>query len=51
MSELPFGPYSVILADPPWHYSNGRVGENRRIENHYPTMPTHEDIARPWQLP
>lgn len=49
MSELPFGPYSVILADPPWHYSNGRVGDNRRVENHYPTMPLKEILAL--QLP
>jgi N6-adenosine-specific RNA methylase IME4 len=35
--ELPEGKYNVILADPPWRY-NFSNSDNRKIENHYPTM-------------
>lgn len=33
--------YSVILADPPWRYESS-ITEERRIENHYPTMDADE---------
>lgn len=36
-------PVPVIYADPPWRYEYV-VTDNRKIENHYPTMTT-EDIA------
>jgi N6-adenosine-specific RNA methylase IME4 len=36
-AALPTEVYSVIYADPPWRYHNV-VSEDRRIENHYPTM-------------
>ena len=40
------GPFSLIYADPPWHYhATGESGSRLRIENHYPTMPT-EDICK-----
>lgn len=38
--------FDVIYADPPWRYSFSR-SKSRKIENHYPTMPT-ADIC---QLP
>jgi len=34
---------SLVLADPPWQYSNATP--NRRIENHYPTATIDEIIA------
>ena len=36
-AALPASVYSLIYADPPWRYHNV-VSEDRRIENHYPTM-------------
>lgn len=36
--SLPTGKYAVILADPPWQYSNS--GFNESAESQYPTMPT-----------
>ena len=36
-AALPNKVYSVIYADPPWRYHNV-LSEDRRIENHYPTM-------------
>lgn len=38
------GPYSLILADPPWNYEHCEAN-NREIENHYPTA-VLEDIYR-----
>jgi len=29
--------YSVIYADPPWRYEHSKT-DNRKVENHYPTM-------------
>ena len=37
--------YGVILADPPWRYSNSSPTYGRRIERHYPTMPMEEICA------
>lgn len=34
--------YPVILADPPWRYEHPPMGDNRVIENHYPTMSLEE---------
>ena len=39
--EFPVGKYPIILADPPWRY-NFSASNNRKIENHYPTMPLDE---------
>lgn len=39
------GRYSVILADPPWQYSN--TGLTGSAEEQYPTMPTPEICALP----
>ena len=33
--------YPLILADPPWEYDYSST-DNRKIENHYPTMPINE---------
>jgi N6-adenosine-specific RNA methylase IME4 len=33
--------YGVVLADPPWRYKYSQ-SDNRKIENHYPTMSTEE---------
>ena len=38
--------FNVIYADPPWQYKNV-VSEDRRLENHYPTMPLDEICALP----
>jgi N6-adenosine-specific RNA methylase IME4 len=35
------GKYDVILADPPWQYDFAET-DNRKIENHYPTMSVEE---------
>ena len=32
--------YSIIYADPPWQYTP--AVKNRKIENHYPTMPLQD---------
>lgn len=37
--------YGVVLADPPWRYSNS--GISGAAENHYPTMSTEELMALP----
>ncbi len=39
--ELPLDKYDVILADPPWKYAFS-VSDNRKVENHYPTMSVEE---------
>ncbi len=39
---MPTGPFSVILADPPWRYEHC-ISKSRNIENKYPTMEL-EDI-------
>lgn len=31
--------YGVVYADPPWRFEHGTGLPDRRIENHYPTMP------------
>lgn len=36
--------YQIIYADPPWQYRKNTVPPNRKIENHYPTMP-YKDIC------
>lgn len=38
--SAPSGKYAVILADPPWQYSNSGFSES--AESQYPTMPTDE---------
>lgn len=46
-AALPVGEkYNVIYADPPWQYRNV-VSEDRRLENHYPTMPLADICALP----
>ena len=36
--------YSIIYADPPWHYETySKKGQGRAAESHYPTM-SLEDI-------
>ena len=37
--------YQIIYADPPWQYKKATVPPNRKIENHYPTMPI-DDILK-----
>lgn len=37
--------YGVVLADPPWSYSNSSESYDRRIERHYPTMETDDICA------
>jgi N6-adenosine-specific RNA methylase IME4/ParB-like chromosome segregation protein Spo0J len=40
--------YPIIYADPPWRYENPPMGgDNRSIENHYPTMTLEEICALP----
>ena len=39
--SLPTGKYDLILADPPWQYDFAETN-NRKIENHYPTMELDE---------
>jgi len=47
---LPAGPFSVVVADPPWMYQkkpgsvSARLGASGTVDLHYPTM-TNEDIA------
>lgn len=41
--SLPRGRYSIILADPPWKFSN-QSSSSRQIDNQYPTM-TLDDIS------
>lgn len=38
--------YPVIYADPPWEYEHTKT-DNRRIDNHYPTMPLSDICAMP----
>jgi len=38
---IPQAKYGVIYADPPWRYSFSNTN-NRKIENHYPTMEVEE---------
>jgi N6-adenosine-specific RNA methylase IME4 len=47
---LPVGEmrWSIILVDPPWQYDDvGISTANRRIENHYPTLPLTDILALP----
>jgi N6-adenosine-specific RNA methylase IME4 len=42
------GKFVVIYADPPWQYDHAPLGgDNRAIENHYPTMTLEEICALP----
>ena len=42
------GKFAVLYADPPWQYENPPMGgNNRSIENHYPTMTLDEICALP----
>jgi N6-adenosine-specific RNA methylase IME4 len=42
------GKFAVLYADPPWRYENPPMGgNNRSIENHYPTMTLEEICALP----
>lgn len=43
-TEIPAGPFGLVLADPPWRYEHQQAG-NRAIENQYPTA-TVEDICK-----
>ena len=49
IEPLPAGPYSCILADPPWHHaSRSPKGQTRRSpSHHYRTMPLAEIKALP----
>lgn len=40
-APMPERKYEVVLADPPWKYGFSK-NENRRVENHYPTMTLEE---------
>lgn len=40
------GLFPVIYADPPWLYEHTKT-DNRKIENHYPTMPLEKICALP----
>jgi N6-adenosine-specific RNA methylase IME4 len=47
---LPMGKYTVIYADPPWKYNDGRSGERMTATgalHHYPTMTLSELKALP----
>ena len=42
------GPYDIILADPPWHFSaNSAAKPGKGARAHYPTMRTPEICAMP----
>jgi N6-adenosine-specific RNA methylase IME4 len=43
---LPEGIYNIIYADPPWQYDFAETN-NRKIENHYPTMTVEELCEMP----
>lgn len=44
--EMPQGPFSVVVADPPWLFaSNSDAEPGRNPRRHYPCQPT-DDIAR-----
>ena len=48
MSELPAGPFSVVYADPPWHYRCfTKAGEARSASQHYQTMSLADIKALP----
>lgn len=47
---LPEGTYRVIYADPPWQYDFAET-DNRKIENHYPTMPVEDIEAMGERIP
>lgn len=39
MTALPAGPFSVVLTDPPWHFTTyGKDGDKKGAANHYRTM-------------
>lgn len=38
--------FPIIYADPPWEYEHSKT-DNRRIDNHYPTMPLLDICALP----
>jgi N6-adenosine-specific RNA methylase IME4 len=37
--------FPILCADPPYQYEHLPIGENRIVENHYPTMPLDEICA------
>ena len=43
VTKIPVGKFAVILADPPWQYSNS--GFNEAAESQYPTMSTDDICA------
>lgn len=49
IESLPAGPFSCILADPPWHHaSRSAKGQTRRSpSHHYPTMSLAQICAMP----
>lgn len=44
--DLPNTEYDIIYADPPWRYDFSK-SNNRKIENHYPTMKLDEICSLP----
>lgn len=42
--KIPGAPFDIIYADPPWQYDFSK-SQNRKIENHYPTMTLEEICA------
>lgn len=48
-AKLPDALYRVVYADPPWQYSDSRVGvaESSAAEDHYPTMSVDDLCALP----
>lgn len=41
------GKFPVLYADPPWQYDHPPAGDDRAVENHYPTMSIEEICALP----
>lgn len=48
IQHAPAGVFSVVYADPAWHYDN--AGLNGSAEQHYPTMPTEDICALPAEI-
>lgn len=48
IAPLPYGPYEVIAADPPWAFkTRSGKGKGRSAEKHYPTMGLADIAAIP----
>lgn len=48
LASLPEGPYSLILADPPWSFTTySEKGKGRSPENHYPVLDLEAICALP----